>query len=146
MIKKLFISSSNIHSADTSTYIPVPVAGSVSAGFPSPADDFIETAIDLNKALIKNKVATYFMRVSGNSMRGAGIDDGDLLIVDRSLQSKNNKIAVCYVDGEFTVKRLKIEKDIVWLLPENPIFKPLKVTKDSNFIVWGIVTTVIKTI
>lgn len=145
MIKKVH-TPLEIFLVDTSTELSLPVLGSISAGFPSPADDFIETSIDLNRALIKNRVATYFMRVSGNSMKGAGIDDGDLLIVDRSLQPKNNKIAVCYIDGEFTVKRLKIEKDVIWLLPENPLYKSLRVTKDNGFTVWGIVTTVIKTL
>ncbi|MDY7395435.1 translesion error-prone DNA polymerase V autoproteolytic subunit [Aureibaculum sp. 2210JD6-5] len=116
----------------------------VSAGFPSPADDFKEQRISLDKELIKNKEATFFARVSGQSMIGAGLNDNDLLVVDRSLEPENNKIAVCFIDGEFTVKRLKIENDCLWLQPENPNYKPIKVTEDNDFMIWGIVTSVIK--
>lgn len=116
----------------------------ISAGFPSPADDFKEERLSLDDELIKNKEATFFARVSGHSMTGAGLDDNDLLIIDRSLDPENNKIAVCFIDGEFTVKRLKIENDTIWLLPENPDYKPVKVTDDNELVIWGIVTTVIK--
>lgn len=91
----------------------------ISAGFPSPADDFIDTTIDLNKEFIKNPSATFYGRVKGNSMKNAGTDNGDLLIIDKSLEPKDGKIAVCYIDGEFTVKRIKLEKDCLWLIPEN---------------------------
>ena len=116
----------------------------ISAGFPSPADDFKQQRISLDKELIKNKEATFFARVSGQSMIGAGIDDNDLLVIDRSLEPEHNKIAVCFLDGEFTVKRLKVEDSCVWLQPENPNYKPIKITEDNNFIIWGIVTNVIK--
>lgn len=116
----------------------------VSAGFPSPADDFLDISIDLNQALIKNKSSTFFARVKGVSMKNAGIDDGDLLIIDKSLAPTNGKIAVCFIDGEFTVKRIKIERDHVWLIAENKDYKPILVTSDNDFIIWGIVTTVIK--
>lgn len=116
----------------------------ISAGFPSPADDFKQQRISLDKELIKNKEATFFARVSGQSMIGAGIDDNDLLVIDRSLEPEHNKIAVCFLDGEFTVKRLKVENNSVWLQPENSNYKPIKVTKDNNFVIWGIVTNVIK--
>ena len=116
----------------------------IAAGFPSPADDFKETRISLDKTLIKNEDATFYARVRGESMIDAGLDDGDLLIIDRSLEPQNNKIAVCFIDGEFTVKRLKIEKDKITLLPENPKYKPIKVTDKNNFMIWGIVTYVVK--
>ncbi len=116
----------------------------ISAGFPSPADDFKEERLSLDQELIKNKEATFFARVSGQSMIGAGLDDNDLLVIDRSLEPEHNKIAVCFVDGEFTVKRLKVEKDGVWLMPENVNYKPIKVTEDNDFVIWGIVTNVIK--
>lgn len=116
----------------------------ISAGFPSPADDFKEQRLSLDEELIKNKEATFYARVSGQSMIGAGLDDNDLLIVDRSLEPKNNKIAVCFLDGEFTVKRLKVEKGEVWLQPENPDYPPIKVTEENDFVIWGIVTNVIK--
>ncbi|MDP6923000.1 MAG: translesion error-prone DNA polymerase V autoproteolytic subunit [Lutibacter sp.] len=120
------------------------VAEGIRAGFPSPADDFLDLDIDLNKHLIKNPSTTFYARVKGHSMNGAGIHDGDLLIIDKSLEARNNKIAVCFIDGEFTVKRIRIEKDLVWLLAENEDYPPIKVTKDCEFIIWGIVTNVIK--
>ena len=116
----------------------------ISAGFPSPADDFKETRISLDEELIINKEATFFARVSGQSMIGAGLDDNDLLVIDRSLDPENNKIAVCFLDGEFTVKRLKVKNGDVWLQPENPDYPTIKITEENNFIIWGIVTNVIK--
>jgi DNA polymerase V len=116
----------------------------ISAGFPSPADDFLDLSIDLNKELIKHPYATFYGRVSGDSMTGAGLDDGDLLVIDKSLEPRDGKIAVCFLDGEFTVKRIKIEANAIWLMPENKKYKPIKVTKDNEFVIWGIVTSVIK--
>lgn len=116
----------------------------ISAGFPSPADDFKETRISLDEELIINKEATFFAKVSGQSMIGAGLEDNDLLVIDRSLEPENNKIAVCFLDGEFTVKRLRVEKGKVWLQPENPNYPVIKITEDNDFIIWGIVTNVIK--
>ena len=116
----------------------------ISAGFPSPADDFRETRISLDEELINNKEATFFARVSGQSMIGAGLDDNDLLVIDRSIEPKNNKIAVCFLDGEFTVKRLRVSGDEVWLQPENPDYPIIKITEANNFVIWGIVTNVIK--
>lgn len=130
---------------DFSTDIALPfIDAGISAGFPSPADDFIELSIDLNKEIIKNKDTTFLAKVKGNSMKNAGINDGDLLIIDKSLEPQNNKIAICQIDGEFTVKRIKIEKDVVWLIAENEEYKPIKVTSDNDFIIWGIVTNSIK--
>lgn len=123
--------------------IPIIESG-ISAGFPSPADDFKETRISLDKTLIKNKEATFYARVSGKSMIGAGLDDGDLLVIDRSLEPENKKIAVCFIDGEFTVKRLKITKEGLYLMPENQAYQPIKITKENNLLIWGIVTYVIK--
>lgn len=116
----------------------------ISAGFPSPADDHIEDTIDLNRELIKNKDATFFGRVEGDSMKNAGICNGDLLVIDKSLEPSDGKIAVCFIDGEFTVKRIKIDKNIVWLIAENENYKPIKVTRDNEFLIWGIVIHVIK--
>ena len=135
------------YGADLSTPIELPfVANGISAGFPSPADDFLDLNIDLNKYLIKNPSTMFFGRVRGDSMVDAGIHDGDLLIIDKSLEPKEGKIAVCFIDGEFTVKRIKIDKDCVWLVAENQNYKPIKVTKDNDLIIWGIVTNVIKTL
>lgn len=116
----------------------------ISAGFPSPADDFRDNKISLDRVLVKNKEATFYAKVSGQSMIGAGLDDGDLLVVDKSLQPEHNKIAVCFIDGEFTVKRLQVTKEGVFLLPANPAYEPIQVTEDNNFQIWGIVTHVIK--
>ncbi|MBC3758318.1 MULTISPECIES: LexA family protein [Hyunsoonleella] len=116
----------------------------VSAGFPSPADDFKEQRLSLDRELIRNKDATFFARVSGQSMIGAGLDDDDLLVIDRSLKPEHNKIAVCFLDGEFTVKRLKVRENGVWLQPENPEYPIIQITEENNFIIWGIVTNVIK--
>ncbi|MFV5694480.1 LexA family protein [Flavobacterium sp. LB3P122] len=122
------------------------VSEGVSAGFPSPAADFMEANIDLNKELSENPMATFYIKVNGNSMIDAGINDKDVLVVDRSLEPQNNKIAICFIDGEFTVKRIQLEKDCLYLMPENPNYSPIKVTEENQLIIWGIVTYVIKKI
>ncbi|MEL0254943.1 MAG: translesion error-prone DNA polymerase V autoproteolytic subunit [Burkholderiaceae bacterium] len=116
----------------------------ISAGFPSPADDFKELRISIDQEVVRNEEATFYARVSGESMQGAGLDDGDLLVIDRSMEPKNGKIAVCCIDGEFTVKRLKVVEDGVFLIPENPKYQPIKVTEENELIIWGIVTYVVK--
>ena len=116
----------------------------ISAGFPSPADDFKEIRISLDKELVKNEEATFYARVSGDSMQGAGLENGDLLIIDRSIEPSNNKIAVCFVDGEFTVKRIKIESKKLYLIPENKKYLPIEINEENELIIWGIVTYVIK--
>ena len=118
-------------------------ASSVSAGFPSPADDYTELSLDLNKHLIKHPSATFYARVKGDSMINAGINDGDLLVVDRALEIYDNCIAVCIIDGEFTVKRLKKQKEKILLIPENEKYKPIEVSEFNDFEVWGIVAYVI---
>ncbi len=125
----------------------IPLANTgVSAGFPSPADDFKELRISIDQEVVKNEEATFYARVAGQSMQGAGLDDGDLLVIDRSKEPTDNAIAVCFVDGEFTVKRLKVEADCVYLMPENPKYKPIKVTEENQLIIWGVVTYVVKKI
>ena len=116
----------------------------ISAGFPSPADDFKELRISIDQEVVRNEEATFYARVSGESMQGAGLDDGDLLVIDRSMEPKNGKIAVCCIDGEFTVKRLKVVEDGVFLIPENPKYQSIKVTEENELIIWGIVTYVVK--
>lgn len=116
----------------------------VSAGFPSPADDFKELRISIDQEVVKNEEATFYARVAGQSMQGAGLDDGDLLVIDRSKEPEDNAIAVCFIDGEFTVKRLKVEAECVYLMPENPNYSPIKVTEDNQLIIWGVVTYVVK--
>tara|TARA_B100000575_G_C23012650_1_gene583290 strand:- start:125 stop:556 length:432 start_codon:yes stop_codon:yes gene_type:complete len=116
----------------------------ISAGFPSPADDFKEIRISLDKELVKNKEATFYARVSGDSMLGAGIDDGDLLVIDKSLSPENGKIAVCFIDGDFTVKRIVKEKGKLYLKAENKKYKSIELSGESELIIWGIVEYVIK--
>lgn len=129
--------------------------GGIHAGFPSPAQDYMECGIDLNRELVKNPASTFFGRVSGDSMVGAGIEDGDLIVIDKSLEASDGDIAVCFLDGEFTLKRIHLEKrggtaegadseDVIWLVPENPRYRKIKVTADQNFMVWGVVTYSIK--
>ena len=118
----------------------------IKAGFPSPALDFEDDKISLDKFLVNNHLSTFYAKASGNSMTGAGIDNGDIMVIDRSLEPTENKIAVCCIDGEFTVKRIKIKKDGLYLFPENKDFEPIKITESNQFIVWGIVTYVIKAI
>lgn len=116
----------------------------ISAGFPSPADDFKEVRISLDKELVKNSESTFYARVSGDSMIGAGLDDGDLLIIDRSKDPENGKIAVCFIDGDFTVKRIRKEKNTLYLIPENKKYQTTEVNEENELIIWGIVEYVIK--
>ncbi len=116
----------------------------ISAGFPSPADDFKEIRISLDTELVRNKDATFYARVSGDSMIEAGLDDGDLIVIDRSLDHENGKIAVCFIDGEFTVKRIKKEEGKLFLMPQNKMYKPIEIKEGNELIIWGIVEYVIK--
>ncbi|MBN3039552.1 MAG: translesion error-prone DNA polymerase V autoproteolytic subunit [Candidatus Omnitrophica bacterium] len=116
---------------------------SISAGFPSPADDYIDKKLDLNEFLIKNPAATFFVKVEGDSMLKAGIHSGDILIVDRSLRPVNNRIVIARLNGELTVKRIRKIKGEVHLTPENDDFESVKVSEDMDFEVWGVVTQVI---
>ena len=116
----------------------------ISAGFPSPADDFKEIRISLDEELVKNKEATFYARVSGNSMENAGMSDGDLIIIDRSLNPENNKIAVCFIDGEFTVKRLIKKNHKILLKAENNNYPEIEIKEENNLIIWGVVTYIIK--
>ena len=118
--------------------------GRVQAGFPSPAQCEYADTIDLNRALITNPSATFCARVIGNSMVDAGINEGDLLIIDRSLTPHNGSIAVCFIDGDFTVKRLSVREEGVFLTPANADFPEMAVPEDSNFQVWGVVSHIIK--
>jgi DNA polymerase V len=112
----------------------------VPAGFPSPAADHSQERIDLNKQLIRNKEATYIFRVKGDSMTGAGIYEGDALLVDRSMDPKHNNIVIAQLNNEFTVKRLYRRGGVVKLIAENPIYPPRLIKEEDDFIVWGVVT------
>lgn len=115
----------------------------VQAGFPSPADDYMESKLDLNKHLVKHPTATFFVKASGESMIKAGIHPGDILVVDRSLEAKHGKIVIAALDGQLTVKRLHKSKNGTYLMPENDAFKPIKLEEDNDLIIWGVVTTVL---
>jgi DNA polymerase V len=136
---------------DALTVSPCPVAlalplyGSrISAGFPSPADDDLEGTLDLNEHLVQHPAATFFVRVQGDSMIGAGIHHGDLLVVDRALEAKSGSIVVAVVDGELTVKRLKIAGERVWLMAENPAFAPLELRDGQALHLWGVVAHAVR--
>ncbi|MCB1196349.1 translesion error-prone DNA polymerase V autoproteolytic subunit [bacterium] len=133
-----------IYSTECRSSVEIPLAtGKIAAGFPSPADDFAERSLDLNTYLIKHPSATFFVRVEGDSMINAGIHSGDILIVDKALEPQDKKIVVAVVQGDFTVKRIcKINGDF-YLMPENQLFKPIKVTEEMAVEIWGVVTYVI---
>jgi DNA polymerase V len=124
----------------------IPLYGSkVAAGFPAPGDDYIERYLDLNQQLIKHPAATFMVIASGDSMMGAGIRSGDLLIVDKSLEAKHGKIVIAAINGELTVKRLSKVADRLQLLPENPAYQPIDITENHELVIWGVVTHVIHT-
>ena len=112
---------------------------SVSAGFPSPADDYTEENIDLNEYLISNPFSTFFLRVKGDSMINAGIKDKDLIIVDKSLIAKPGNIVIAMIDGEFTIKRLSIKNDELYLKAENHNYPDFSFKNHIDVQIWGVV-------
>lgn len=139
----------HIYSADTDTILALPYADAgIHAGFPSPAQDYLNESIDLNKELIHNKETTFYARVEGNSMVEAGIYDGDYVVIDKSLEANDGDYIAAFIDGEFTLKQFKRDPQnrCAWLIPYNPEYKPIKVTEENNFMVWGVVTNVIRRI
>lgn len=130
---------------DISSALPLPFAESgVQAGFPSPAQDYIAESFDLNREIVRHPAATFYARVHGDSMCDEGICDGDLIVVDRSLEPRDGDLTVCCIDGEFTLKRIQFRPGAVWLIPSNEQFDPILVTPDKQFEVWGVVTHTIK--
>lgn len=127
---------------DREREIPL-IESAVSAGFPSIAEDYVDRALNLQELLVKHPAATFFVRVKGTSMMGAGILSNDILIVDRALTPTDNKIVIARIDGELTVKRLRLRDEKVLLLPENPSYDPIEITDSMDFEVWGVVTYVI---
>lgn len=115
----------------------------VQAGFPSPADDYVEKSLDLNELLIEHPAATFFVRVEGNSMIDAQIHSGDVLIIDRSLRAKSGSIIIAVLNGDFTVKRLILKKEKTFLVAENPKYPPIEILEENDFQIWGVVTYVI---
>jgi DNA polymerase V len=116
----------------------------VKAGFPSPAEDFLEAKISLDKELVKNPTSTFYGRVNGKSMIDAGLDDGDVIVIDRSIKPSTDSIALCCIEGEFTVKKIKMEGETCFLMPANIKFKPIEVKIGETLIIWGVVTYIIK--
>lgn len=119
----------------------------VRAGFPNPAPDNVSLTLDLNRELIQHPAATFYARVIGNSMEDAGINEGDILIIDRAVEPQTGHMVVCFLDGEFTLKFIRLdEKDngVIWLVPANPNFPEIRVTADNDFIIWGVVSYSIK--
>ena len=133
-----------VYAPDLSTRYALPIfLGRLPAGFPSPADDYLEGKLDLNRHLIKHPAATFFVRVTGDSMIGAGIHSGDLLVVDRSLEPADKHVVVAVLDGELTVKRLFKQNGVLRLLPENQNYQPIEITAQQSIEIWGVVTSVI---
>lgn len=116
----------------------------VQAGFPSPAEDYMVSALDLNRLMVHNPATTFFAHVAGDSMKDRGIEDGDLLVIDRSVEPCDGCIAVCYIDGEFTLKYFRDQGDHALLVPANEKYKPIKVTGENDFMIWGVVRYVVK--
>ncbi|CVI66157.1 MULTISPECIES: LexA family protein [unclassified Alistipes] len=127
--------------------LEIPLAESgVHAGFPSPADDFLEGSLDLNRLVVRHPEATFFARVEGDSMQGEGIAEGDLLVVDKAVEPYDGCLAVAYVDGEFTLKRVRIEPHRILLVPANPKYRTIEVSPDREFAVWGVVKWILKSV
>ena len=134
-----------IFSPDLSSHVALPYADQgIQAGFPSPAQDYISESIDLNRELIRHPAATFYGRVSGDSMIGDGIESGDILVIDRSIEPSDGDLAVCCLDGDFPLKRISLSDGVVRLIPSNESFDPILVTPESQFEVWGVVTYTIK--
>ena len=130
-----------LYAVDVSTVLPLLFADDgIRAGFPSPAQDYIRESIDLNRTLIKHPASTFYAKVVGDSMSGEGITEGDILIIDRSIEAEHGDLAVCCLNGEFTLKRLCLNQgDKIYLMPSNRKFNPIEVSRDDDFMVWGVV-------
>jgi len=137
--------SLKIYAPDSNRTSKIPLAESpVHAGFPSPADDFLEGSLDLNSLVIRHPEATFFARVEGDSMQDEGIAEGDILVVDKAEEPFDGCLAVAYVDGEFTLKRVRMEPGRILLVPANPAYKTIEITPDNDFAVWGVVRWIVK--
>lgn len=136
----------NIYSAETDVELPIPLEEGIKAGFPSPAQDYMNDSIDLNRELVRHKETTFYARVSGNSLIDAGISDGDIVVVDKSLEAITGDYVVAFIDGEFTIKEFRLDEKnkCAWLVPYNKEFSPIKVTQENDFMIWGVVTYTIK--
>ena len=126
--------------ANISSIQPIPLYNSIAAGFPSPAEDHMDSSLDLNQHLIKHPSATFYVYARGDSMVLAGISDGDMLIVDRSLEATNDSIVVAIINGEFTVKSISKVNEHLYLMPHNTSYNPIEITEEMDFEIWGVVT------
>lgn len=136
----------DLYGVDTSRSVSIPVSGcGIQAGFPSPATDYMQDAIDLNRVLIRQPETTFFARVKGDSMQGARIFDGDLAIVDKAVEAHDGSYVVAFIDGEFTIKEFRRDPngDGGWLIPHNDNYSPIRVTADNQFLIWGVITYLI---
>lgn len=135
-----------LYRIDTATRLPLQYADAgIRAGFPSPAQDYITESIDLNRELIRHPASTFYAKVVGDSMAGEGITEGDIIVIDKSIEPEHGDLAVCCLDGEFTLKRLRfMPGGRLWLMPSNRRYKPIEVTRENDFRVWGIVLYTIK--
>ena len=134
----------DFYSVDKTAFENIPLfEGSVSAGFPSPADDYMDMDLDLHDHLVKNPSSTFCVKAIGESMKDARIQSGDVMIVDRSLEPENRSIVLAVIDGEFTVKRVNVNDKELYLIPENDTFTPIRITEEMDFQIWGVVTFII---
>ncbi|MBR2476008.1 MAG: translesion error-prone DNA polymerase V autoproteolytic subunit [Bacteroidaceae bacterium] len=131
--------------SDSELKLPFEEAG-IKAGFPSPAQDYMTSSLDLNRELVRHKETTFYARVSGNSLIDAGISDGDIIVIDKSLEATTGDYVVAFIDGEFTIKEFRLDEKnkCAWLIPYNKNFSPIKVTQENDFMIWGVVTYTIK--
>lgn len=136
-----------MYSADLSSELSLPFADQgVRAGFPSPAQDYMTDSIDLNRELIRHPATTFYARASGDSMKDCGIDDGDLLVIDKALEPQDGDIVVAFIDGEFTLKTVRFDdkEKCIWLVSANEEYSPIKITEENNYLIWGVLTYNIK--
>lgn len=136
-----------IFKAETESQLELEYADAgIRAGFPSPAQDYVGETIDLNRDLIRHPASTFYGRVVGDSMSGEGITEGDILVIDKSIEPEDGDLAVCCLDGDFTLKRIKMDRRTrrLYLMPSNSAYKPIEVTPDNEFMVWGVVLYTIK--
>ncbi len=132
---------------DSSTHMPLPYAdGGIKAGFPSPAQDYLTDTIDLAAELAPHPASTFYARVDGHSLKDAGIANGDLVVIDKSLEAQSGDYVAAFVDGDFTLKQFVVDDkhSCAWLMPANADFKPIRITEDNDFMVWGVITHCIK--
>lgn len=137
----------HIYSADLSSVLELPYADSgIKAGFPSPGQDYLTESIDLNKELVRHSETTFYAKVSGDSLMNAGISDGDLVVIDKALTAQNGDYVAAFIDGEFTLKKFVIDEanQCAWLVPANDKYRPIQVTADNDFLIWGVITSCIK--